>query len=223
MRELGRLPGPRCGPGSASGCPDSNWGPLRPERSALPGCATPRKRRLSHTPGAAQPAPAVARQKRTTCTCSPPGRVSDRPSMPSAPIANVVQMMLTTMGSPEGVPSPNAFAQRREREDHEVADGEAADEQRDERAAHARAAHAARLEHEHQVEADEDEDRQRRRLRLGRRAADRGVHEPVPEQDGDAEHEPRRDGERGDVAQERLAVAPAPRGRARGRRPGCRR
>ncbi len=25
-----------------SGCPDSNWGPLRPERSALPGCATPR-------------------------------------------------------------------------------------------------------------------------------------------------------------------------------------
>ena len=27
-----------------SGCPDSNWGPLRPERSALPGCATPRDR-----------------------------------------------------------------------------------------------------------------------------------------------------------------------------------
>src|SRR5205823_5751347 len=25
-----------------SGCPDLNWGPLRPERSALPGCATPR-------------------------------------------------------------------------------------------------------------------------------------------------------------------------------------
>ena len=25
-----------------SGCPDSNWGYLRPERSALPGCATPR-------------------------------------------------------------------------------------------------------------------------------------------------------------------------------------
>ena len=45
----GWLPGPRCGPGSASGCPDSNWGPLRPERSALPGCATPRKRQLSHT------------------------------------------------------------------------------------------------------------------------------------------------------------------------------
>ena len=27
-----------------SGCPDLNWGPLRPERSALPGCATPRAR-----------------------------------------------------------------------------------------------------------------------------------------------------------------------------------
>src|SRR5215208_4117503 len=27
----------------ASGCPDLNWGPLRPERSALPGCATPRE------------------------------------------------------------------------------------------------------------------------------------------------------------------------------------
>ena len=29
-----------------SGCPDSNWGPLRPERSALPGCATPRERAI---------------------------------------------------------------------------------------------------------------------------------------------------------------------------------
>jgi HAD superfamily hydrolase (TIGR01549 family) len=29
-------------PTSPSGCPDLNWGPLRPERSALPGCATPR-------------------------------------------------------------------------------------------------------------------------------------------------------------------------------------
>jgi putative oxidoreductase len=29
-------------PATRSGCPDSNWGPLRPERSALPGCATPR-------------------------------------------------------------------------------------------------------------------------------------------------------------------------------------
>ena len=29
-------------PRMQSGCPDSNWGPLRPERSALPGCATPR-------------------------------------------------------------------------------------------------------------------------------------------------------------------------------------
>ena len=29
-------------PGGESGCPDLNWGPLRPERSALPGCATPR-------------------------------------------------------------------------------------------------------------------------------------------------------------------------------------
>ena len=28
--------------GFQSGCPDSNWGPLRPERSTLPGCATPR-------------------------------------------------------------------------------------------------------------------------------------------------------------------------------------
>ena len=31
-------------PVKISGCPDSNWGPLRPERSALPGCATPRER-----------------------------------------------------------------------------------------------------------------------------------------------------------------------------------
>ena len=29
-------------PTTESGCPDLNWGPLRPERSALPGCATPR-------------------------------------------------------------------------------------------------------------------------------------------------------------------------------------
>lgn len=29
-------------PRASSGCPDLNWGPLRPERSALPGCATPR-------------------------------------------------------------------------------------------------------------------------------------------------------------------------------------
>ncbi len=35
---------PRSGRGvvQQSGCPDLNWGPLRPERSALPGCATPR-------------------------------------------------------------------------------------------------------------------------------------------------------------------------------------
>src|SRR2546421_4555996 len=32
-------------PPCLSGCPDLNWGPLRPERSALPGCATPRERR----------------------------------------------------------------------------------------------------------------------------------------------------------------------------------
>src|SRR5581483_10745654 len=31
-------------PRAESGCPDLNWGPLRPERSALPGCATPRAR-----------------------------------------------------------------------------------------------------------------------------------------------------------------------------------
>src|SRR6185436_3548319 len=30
-------------PRAKSGCPDLNWGPLRPERSALPGCATPRE------------------------------------------------------------------------------------------------------------------------------------------------------------------------------------
>ena len=56
LEDLGRSQecGPassRCGPKAAgepafpralSGCPDSNWGPLRPERSALPGCATPR-------------------------------------------------------------------------------------------------------------------------------------------------------------------------------------
>src|SRR5262249_6486385 len=43
-----------CSPREKSGCPDLNWGPLRPERSALPGCATPRlARRLSHRVGAA--------------------------------------------------------------------------------------------------------------------------------------------------------------------------
>src|SRR5436305_12365432 len=31
-----------------SGCRDSNSGPLRPERSALPGCATPRYRALGY-------------------------------------------------------------------------------------------------------------------------------------------------------------------------------
>ena len=34
--------GETASPPRVSGCPDSNWGPLRPERSALPGCATPR-------------------------------------------------------------------------------------------------------------------------------------------------------------------------------------
>ena len=48
------------------------------------------------------------RQKRTTSTSSPPGRVSDSPSRPSAPIANVVQRTATTIGSPEGVLRPNA-------------------------------------------------------------------------------------------------------------------
>ncbi len=38
----GRNPLPRIPALRKSGCPDSNWGPLRPERSALPGCATPR-------------------------------------------------------------------------------------------------------------------------------------------------------------------------------------
>ena len=33
-----------------SGCPDLNWGPLRPERSALPGCATPRVSKVSGSP-----------------------------------------------------------------------------------------------------------------------------------------------------------------------------
>src|SRR5438046_10493848 len=36
------MPGKRSGGEGKSGCPDLNWGPLRPERSALPGCATPR-------------------------------------------------------------------------------------------------------------------------------------------------------------------------------------
>ena len=35
-----------------SGCPDLNWGPLRPERSALPGCATPRSAPVWHTAAA---------------------------------------------------------------------------------------------------------------------------------------------------------------------------
>ena len=34
----------------SSGCPDLNWGPLRPERSALPGCATPRDRNRVASP-----------------------------------------------------------------------------------------------------------------------------------------------------------------------------
>ncbi len=33
-----------------SGRPDSNWGPHRPERCALPGCATPRRVREYSTP-----------------------------------------------------------------------------------------------------------------------------------------------------------------------------
>src|SRR6185503_19084184 len=37
--------GNRGSPAPRSGCPDLNWGPLRPERSALPGCATPRATR----------------------------------------------------------------------------------------------------------------------------------------------------------------------------------
>src|SRR4051794_37587802 len=46
--------GERAPPATISGCPDLNWGPLRPERSALPGCATPRLvQRLSHRVGAA--------------------------------------------------------------------------------------------------------------------------------------------------------------------------
>src|SRR2546428_7096221 len=35
---------PQVTPRVKSGGPDLNWGPLRPERSALPGCATPRVR-----------------------------------------------------------------------------------------------------------------------------------------------------------------------------------
>ena len=62
---------------------------------------TERATRLRHTPEAPiiahSAALAGARlrgvQKRTTCTCSPPGRVSESPSTPSAPIANVVQMI----------------------------------------------------------------------------------------------------------------------------------
>ena len=39
-----------------------------------------------------------------------------------------------------------------------------------------------------------------------------GVHEAVPEQDGEAEDDAGRDGECGDVAQERARAAPASRG-----------
>ena len=44
LREVGlaRARGEPGFPRALSGCPDLNWGPLRPERSALPGCATPR-------------------------------------------------------------------------------------------------------------------------------------------------------------------------------------
>ena len=41
---LQRPKGRRSGPPPQSGCPDSNRGPRRPERRALPGCATPRTR-----------------------------------------------------------------------------------------------------------------------------------------------------------------------------------
>ena len=44
-REGGTRGKPSVSPAIQSGCPDLNWGPLRPERSALPGCATPRARK----------------------------------------------------------------------------------------------------------------------------------------------------------------------------------
>src|SRR3954453_8752971 len=45
---LGESGRPKIG-NSRSGCPDLNWGPLRPERSALPSCATPRNQaQVSH-------------------------------------------------------------------------------------------------------------------------------------------------------------------------------
>ena len=45
--------------GNQSGRPDLNRGPHRPERCALPGCATPRCRRQYHT--RRQPRPAIVR------------------------------------------------------------------------------------------------------------------------------------------------------------------
>ncbi len=46
-----------------SGCPDLNWGPLRPERSALPSCATPRNEvPVSHRIGR-EPASAPAAER----------------------------------------------------------------------------------------------------------------------------------------------------------------
>ena len=64
-------------PWAVSGCPDLNWGPLRPERSALPGCATPRNShyrtagRLARAVGRTSPAgagPAAARGRRQKAT-----------------------------------------------------------------------------------------------------------------------------------------------------------
>src|SRR4051812_28325336 len=45
LLNMERTPDPILDPGSCtwSGMPDSNWRPLRPERSALPGCANPRE------------------------------------------------------------------------------------------------------------------------------------------------------------------------------------
>jgi hypothetical protein len=76
-----------------SGRPDSNWGPHRPERCALPGCATPRRMleyptpassapvRPGDDPGARPPAGAAApalqsRPARPLAACPPPLRLA---------------------------------------------------------------------------------------------------------------------------------------------------
>jgi hypothetical protein len=72
---------------------------------------TERATKLRHTPEPGQSiayacgqrlGQRVRRNGTTSCTRSPPGRVSERPIAPSAPIAKTVQINETSTGSVEG-------------------------------------------------------------------------------------------------------------------------